>query len=349
MKSPSLGWQSWSPPFPKWHGFPQWDYPPFPHRKIKLHHKISNQLTRIRYWCSWYAHGWSINDQKISHTLSLISYHKLRFTHILIDDGWTTWGDWYTPDPSRFVDLTETVAQIRLHNLSAGLWFAPFLANKKSKLFQQHPEYFVTHKGRYIQGLKTFPIWNSILPQQYLLNLSLPAVKKYLTNFIDMAINNWGFTLLKLDFLYAPYFNPTHQSDSIAHKQVSWILNYIKRKHPHVTTIACGTPFAPALGRASSFRVSKDTALPPIVPNLLNSLIYRSRTAMLSTKLKLLAYFPHLNIDPDVRMFTLDSRATSAIWDTITTNILGVGDNLASLSNQQIESLKLWLTNHSSQ
>jgi alpha-glucosidase (family GH31 glycosyl hydrolase) len=220
--------QSWSPPFPKWHGFPRWDYAPSNARSYKLPRlNPSTPIPAIRYWCSWYAYGWNIDHKKISETLKIIKKHRLPFTHIIIDDGWTTWGDWLTPNPARFPHFATTISQIRAHHLQVGLWFAPFLASKKSQLFKQHPDWFVRYRGQYIQGLKTMPIWEWFLPQQYLLDFKLPQVKKYIKDFIDYAIKNWGITLLKLDFLYAPYFDPHHNNDKIAHNQI-WLFRTSK-------------------------------------------------------------------------------------------------------------------------
>lgn len=345
MQKPSLGWQSWSPPFPRWHGFPRWDYSPFKDFSHRLpFRETPGKLTNIRYWCSWYAYGWDINDHKIEKTLSVIKKHKLPFTHILIDDGWTNWGDWYTPNLKRFKDLKQTIKTIKSHKLKAGLWFAPFLADKKSELFKKHPEWFINHKGKFIQGLKTYPIWDSVLPQQYLLNLELPAVKKYLTDFVDLAIRKWDVDLLKLDFLYAPYFNPHHQSDRVPHNQVAWLLRYIKTHYPYIQTIACGSPFAPALGIADVIRISKDNALPPFVPEFLNRFVYHSRIKMLSQKIKISRHLSSFNLDPDVRIFSLDTKYSESIWETISSNILGVGDNLERLSDSKLKCLKDWLS-----
>lgn len=349
MQKPSLGWQSWSPPFPKWHGFPRWDYPPFKVRPLQTPViRAPHRPVKIRYWCSWYAYGWNIDHHKIIATLKVIKQHKLPLTHILIDDGWTTWGDWSTPNSVRFPNLTATVREIHSNHLKAGLWLAPFLASKKSILFKNHPDWFVKYRNRYVQGLKTMPIWESLLPQQYLLNLELPAVQKFITHSLDLAIKVWHFDLLKLDFLYAPYFNPHYQSDDIPHSQVVWLLDYVKHHYPHVEVIACGTPFAPALGLASAVRIGKDTALPPIVPKFVNYLIYRARVNMLSHKLSLQHLLSKISIDPDVRLFSLDSSSISSIWDTISTNVLGIGDNLTRLTPSQLKKAIIWLKNHNS-
>lgn len=350
MQKPSIGWQSWSPPFPSWHGFPRWDYSPFKLTALKPPFRATpGRQAKIRYWCSWYAYGWNINERKILETIEAIKKHDLPFTHLLIDDGWTAWGDWHTPNPTRFPNMTSTIKKIKTEKLKAGLWFAPFLASSKSQLYKAHPDWFVKYRGKAVQGLKTMPIWESLLPKKYLLDLDRPIVKKYLTDFVNLAITKWKVDLLKLDFLYAVYFNPHHQSDHLAHDQVTWLLSYIKRKYPHVEVVACGAPFASSIGLVDAIRISKDTAFPPVVPKLLNQLTYRSRTKMLSQKMRASDLPPSIGLDPDVRMFTLDSHATSSIWDTISTNILGVGDKLVALPLSKISKLKLWLTNHNSQ
>jgi hypothetical protein len=345
MKKPSLGWQSWSSPFPKWHGFPLWDYSPFAVRKLPKKIENKNALN-IKYWCSWYAYGWDITHQKIEATVKSIKKNGLSFTHIIIDDGWTTWGDWHTPTQERFPDLKKTIKTIQASGLKTGLWFAPFLASKDSKLFQDKPEWFLRSNGKPIRGLKIFPWLDWFLPHEYLLNLELKPVKKYLADFVDKAVNEWRVDLLKLDFLYAPYFNPLHKSDRLPHKQVEWIFKYIQTKHPHVITIACGAPFAPTINLASSIRISQDTALPPIIPAAINKWLYRSRIRVLKLKLQATTLFKNLNIDPDVRMFALDNHITSAFWNKSLRNIQGIGDNLTQLSKSNLALLKKWLKNN---
>ncbi|MEK7513857.1 MAG: glycoside hydrolase family 36 protein [Patescibacteria group bacterium] len=345
MQKPSLGWQSWSPPFPTWHGFPRLDYSPFAKSaSIKSSPCPKSSPLNIRYWCSWYAYGWNINDQKIKATLARIKKFRLPFTHILIDDGWAVWGDWHTPNLHRFPNLAATINKIKSNRLQVGLWLTPFMASKKSQLFQTHPEWFISHRGRPVQGLKTLPLLEFFLPQQYLLNFELPEVKKYLAGFIDLAVKKWGVTLLKLDYLFAPYFNPNHLSDRLPHQHITWLLTYIKTRYPHVHTLASGAPFTSSMGVADIIRISKDPALPPLVPNWLNRFIYRQRLKILQQKLKILGLLSNLNIDPDVRLFSLDTLATQSIWTTIPANILGVGDNLTSLSVLKLKSIKLWLT-----
>ncbi len=342
MEKPSLGWQSWSPPFSAWLPYPKWDYSPF---EAKGMPKIlpKNKKINIKYWCSWYAYGWNIDETKIRKTLQTIKKRQLDFTHILIDDGWAAWGDWDQPNLSRFPDIMNTVQAIHSNHLKVGLWFAPFLANKNSLLYHNHPDWFIKYHNRPVQGLKTIPVWEWLIPQQYLLDLANPAVKNYLTNFIDLAVKKWKVDLLKLDFLYAPYFNPNLKSDNIPHNQVTWLLQYIKSTYPKITTIACGAPFSSSLNYSDVIRISKDTALPPPFPNFINRLVYYSRVKMLAQKMLAAKIHKNLVTDPDVRMFSLDNRSTKQVWNNHAFSCLGVGDNLTRLSRSNINILKKWL------
>ena len=348
MQKPTLGWQSWSPPYSVWHGFPSWDYSPFKteldHNNLKSRRSLKS---KILYWCSWYAHDTKINDSIIKKTLGIIKDCQLSFTHILIDDGWTTRGDWLIPDPIKFPDFKKTIDSIHEHNLKVGLWYSPFLADSFSSLYKTHPNWFVKYKNKPVQGLKTMPIWESLIPQRYLLNFDLPEVKNYTKKYLKLAVEKWGVDLIKLDFLYAPYFDPNQNTSSRPTLHLTWLLEYIKHTYPNVTTIACGAPFMESGNLVDVIRVSKDTALPPFVPTIINRLVYQSRINMLRETLKA-DLPPQLNLDPDVRMFGLDTPQTSHFWDTIQTPVMGVGDNLLLLDNDKLKRLNLWLQNHSS-
>lgn len=349
MQKPTLGWQSWSPPHPKWHKLPHWDYSPFPEYIDTSTLASSRPLaSSIRYWCSWYAYGTKINDHLINQTQNYIKDNHLNFSHILIDDGWCQWGDWLFPDSSKFSNFKETINKIKKQNIKAGLWFAPFLADKKSTLYQEKPSWFLTHHNKPIQGFRIMPLWDKITPQRYLLDFDQEDVRRFTKKWLSLAIDEWCIDLLKLDFLYAPYFDPNLLNPTKAKSHLNWLLSYIKKTYPHVQTIACGAPFADCHQLVDAIRVSKDTALPPVAPIWFNKLTYTSRVRMLHTTLKA-NINPKLNLDPDVRMFTLDNNYTNKLWSEIRLPILGIGDDLLQYDQTTIQKVKKCLKNHSSQ
>lgn len=160
---------------------------------------------------------------------------------------------------------------------------------------------------------------------------------------LDRLINTCQLDLLKLDFLYQPYFVPHLQDDSLPHQALVKLFTYLRTHYPGLYTIACGSPFAPALGRVDAIRFSKDTTFPPPIPSWARRLLYRSRLRLLATKYALIpTNFPAVP-DPDVRLFSLDDATTATFWDKISGTCLGLGDDISRLTPAQLEQARLWL------
>lgn len=160
---------------------------------------------------------------------------------------------------------------------------------------------------------------------------------------LDHLINDYKLDLLKLDFLYRPYFAPHLADDSLPHQTLVTLFSYLQTHYLDLYTIACGSPFAPALGRVDAIRFSKDTTFPPPVPFWARRLLYGSRLRLLSAKYDLIPADFTAVPDPDVRLFSLDDATTSAFWDKISGTCLGLGDDISLLSPSQIEQARLWL------
>lgn len=87
------------------------------------------------------------------------------------------------------------VEEIHAAGFQAGLWLAPFVCEKDSALFRQHPDWLLKVNGKpWCCGCN----WSSF----YALDIDNPAVLDYLRRVFDRVLNDWGFDLVKLDFLY---------------------------------------------------------------------------------------------------------------------------------------------------
>ncbi|MFH1244652.1 MAG: hypothetical protein V1487_03760 [bacterium] len=160
---------------------------------------------------------------------------------------------------------------------------------------------------------------------------------------LEHLVKNYHPDLLKLDFLYKPYFNSGLTDDRIPHQTLLDLFTYLRHNYPSLYTIACGCPFAPALGRVHAIRYSKDTTFPPPTPRWIRQLIYYSRVKLLSRKHSLIPPSFTSTPDPDVRMFSLDNATTANFWDTIHSECLGLGDNIDSLTTSQLDKARIWL------
>ena len=146
-------------------------------------------------YTSWYNYYQNINEEIILRDLDALDN---RFNLFQIDDGYETFvGDWLDIDKNKFPNgLGEIVNKIHSKNLKAGIWLAPFVAEEKSKLFKENPEYF----KRYSDGsfVKCGGNWSGF----YALDLSKIEVKDYIRNCLQYYLD-LGFDFFKLDFLYA--------------------------------------------------------------------------------------------------------------------------------------------------
>ncbi len=89
--------------------------------------------------------------------------------------------------------------KIRDLGLRQGLWFAPFLVDKKAALLKQHPDWFVKDKNGSLYIYRQDPG----APERYVLDGSHPEVQAWLESLFRTAVHDWGYEYLKLDFLHA--------------------------------------------------------------------------------------------------------------------------------------------------
>lgn len=294
-----MNWQSWSPlNLPKIK-FPIRNFNPLtqasPSNIRPKNFRLKQAISGV---CSWYRFGHDISEKNL---LDFATNFKIKYPQIgysLIDDGWCKWGDWQNPR----ININNLSKKFHKLNLKTGLWFAPFLADPASSLFQKHPEYFIKHNNKFVEGIKISPIDRLFPYKKYLLDFCNPEVKNYIYNSIKTAVEDWNVSLLKLDFLYAIYFDPRLKTDEAPHTFLVDLFKWIKCKYPHVYLMVCGCPFKPAQYLVDSIRISDDISLPYLYKFPILSRIFNLRQiAMLKNKWSRsqhLSRFFHL--DPDV-------------------------------------------------
>ena len=146
-------------------------------------------------YTSWYNYYQNINESIILRDLDALDE---RFNLFQIDDGYETFvGDWLDIDPNKFPNgFKEIVNKIHSKGYKAGIWLAPFVAEEKSKLFNEHKEYFKKDKmGNYI---KCGGNWSGFYALDIDNKEAMDYVKKCLEYYMEL-----GFDFFKLDFLYA--------------------------------------------------------------------------------------------------------------------------------------------------
>ena len=216
--------------------------------------EIAHQEKKLAGYSSWYNRYQDITEDTIREDLtgcrSLLCLGDL----FQIDDGWEPEvGDWLETDAQKFPHgLKGIVEEIHAAGFQAGLWLAPFVCEKDSALFRQHPDWLLKVDGApWCCGCN----WSSF----YALDLDNPAVLDYLRRVFDRVLNDWGFDLVKLDFLYgaAPFGNARESRAARMYRAMELLRSWCGQK----TILGCGVPVMPAFGLVDYCRVSCDVGL----------------------------------------------------------------------------------------
>ncbi|MCA9382438.1 glycosyltransferase, partial [Candidatus Dojkabacteria bacterium] len=302
----TTGWQSWSTKPNSLIRLPTRNYSPGKDNYICASTKgRSSDSRKIYGWCSWYAYHNDINASKIFKQADFIKEHSrhLPLEYLILDDGWTKWGDWLQTDTSKFPGgLSSVAAYLKERDLKLGIWLAPFLAEKDSQVFIDHPDWFVTYNGVLTEGFKAIPVidsyWNF---RRYILDITNLDVQDYLHSCIDSLVKTYDIDMLKLDFLYAPYFDKSLTSKE-AGKLIHEFLLEVKSRNPNIHINGCGVPLSCGVGVVDSMRISVDTIVPYLdgVP-VINSIVHNAKVRTVLESITIRKFTEeYWLLDPDV-------------------------------------------------
>jgi alpha-galactosidase len=205
-------------------------------------------------YSSWYNRYQDINDATITDDLIGAKALLKKGDLFQIDDGWEAFvGDWLETDPKKFPNgLKASADAIHEAGFLAGLWLAPFVAQKGSKLVAEHPDWLLKHNGKpWSDGSNWGGFWS--------LDIDNPEVVAYVRKVLDRVLHEWGFDLVKLDFLYgaAPFGTETESRAARMIRAMDILRDACKGK----MILGCGVPLWPAFGKVEYCRVGCDVGL----------------------------------------------------------------------------------------
>ncbi|MCR5332669.1 MAG: alpha-galactosidase [Bacilli bacterium] len=210
-----------------------------------------DNIQKLFGYTSWYNYYQNINEEIILRDLDALDN---RFNVFQIDDGYETFvGDWLDVDEKKFPNgLKPIVDKIHSKGFKAGIWLAPFVAEKNSKLFKEHPEYFKKWPNGKL--VKAGGNWSG----QYSLDLDkkevLDYIKKCLTFYMDL-----GFDFFKLDFLYASAL-PPYEGRSRAMVQ-SKAYEFLREVLKDKLVLGCGAHVLNSYNNFDYLRIGPDVSL----------------------------------------------------------------------------------------
>ncbi len=252
-----------------------------------------------RVWCSWYSLYTAI-DQAILHRI-FDELGDLPFDVLQVDDGWqTSIGDWEAN--GKFPSGMDTLAKrIKSTGRKAGLWLAPLIAVESSRLFREHPDWFLRDGNE--KFVSAGFNWGE---QLHALDASRPEALEWLSALMKQ-VRAWGFDYLKLDFLYAGALPGKRFVDLPREEAYRGALKVMREAMgADAYFLACGSPVLPSLGLCDALRVGPDVSGkwedPRDAALLYNFTTPGARNAIRTTVNRLWLQ-PLVAVDPDVAFF----------------------------------------------
>ena len=214
-------------------------------------------------WNSWYE-LWDTIDETAVRAIAGLAATKLAplvapgaRPRFVLDDGWQrAWGVW-EPNAKFPSGLDGVARDVRALGFDLGVWLAPLLVHENSELARAHPDWLVA--GAEYPHLKN--------GRMKVLDVTHPDAAASLTATIRRIVS-WGYTLLKIDFLFAGTFEGRRHEAVTGLQAYRRALELIRAAAGEETLlVAVGAPPIPSFPFVDAWRLGPDIAVEPVGPS----------------------------------------------------------------------------------
>lgn len=307
------------------------------------------RVERLAGYTSWYNYFSKVTEDIVYRDLDALDPCKDKTQIFQIDDGYQeNTGDWLLVDKKKFPHGMKACADaIHEKGYLAGVWLAPFCANRKSKVAKEHPDWFLKDekgKRRIVHfgwgGAYAFDIYN-------------PGAREYIKHFFDVILNEWGYDLVKLDFLYTICEVPRLGKNR--GQLMADGIDLLREACGEKFILGCGVPLGSCMGIFDACRIGPD-ANKVYEGNFLNKLaltreIPCSRYALVNTIFRRCLDGRAFANDPDVFFlrddnitYTLEQKLMLAKVNDICGKVIFMSDNAATYDQTALEYLDYFFT-----
>ncbi|MGN0522542.1 MAG: glycoside hydrolase family 36 protein [Eubacterium sp.] len=286
-------------------------------------------------YTTWYNYYTGITEEIVRRDLKSISTLDTKIDIFQIDDGYQrTVGDWLITDGKKFPSGMKAVADLIHENgMLAGLWLAPFAVTPKSYIYEEHKDWLVRDK----KGRTRFASqnWGGF----YALDIYNTGVRDYIRKVFDTVLNDWGYDMVKLDFLYACSIIPIHGKSR--GEIMCDAMDFLRECCGDKIILGCGVPLAPAFGKVDFCRIGADVGLQWEDKSFSREDVSTQHTLMNTIFRRHLDSRAFLN-DPDVFLLRdnninmpFSKRRLIAEVNSLCGNLLFVSDDVSTYTKQQ--------------
>ena len=304
------------------------------------------RIDRLTGYTSWYNYFQKIDENIILRDLKGLSRARESVNIFQIDDGYEPFvGDWLDYNGKDFPNGMKTVADaVHREGYLAGIWLAPFNVQRgKSRILKEHPDWLIRNPDGKPQlgcvawgGAYTLDIYNS-------------EVREHLKKVFDTVLNDWGYDMVKLDFLYSQCRTP--RDNKTRGTIMCEAMDFLRECVGDKLILGCGVPLGPAFGVVDACRISCDVDL-SYGGKFYNSMSINNELPSAQNAINNSMFRRHLNgraflNDPDVFFlrdhnltFTWEQKLLLAKINNLFGRVLFVSDDAGEYSEAELEVLK---------
>lgn len=303
-------------------------------------------IDRLTGYTSWYNYFQKIDENIILRDLKGLSRARESVNIFQIDDGYEPFvGDWLDYNGRDFPNGMKTIADaVHREGYLAGIWLAPFNVQRgKSRILKEHPDWLIRNPDGKPQlgcvawgGAYTLDIYNS-------------EVREHLKKVFDTVLNDWGYDMVKLDFLYSQCRTP--RDNKTRGTIMCEAMDFLRECVGDKLILGCGVPLGPTFGVVDACRISCDVDL-SYGGKFYNSMSINNELPSAQNAMNNSMFRRHLNgraflNDPDVFFlrdhnltFTWEQKLLLAKINNLFGRVLFVSDDAGEYSEAELEVLK---------
>lgn len=304
------------------------------------------KIDHLAGYTSWYNYFQKINEDIILRDLDGLDRAKEEVNIFQVDDGYESYvGDWLFPDSKKFPHGMKYIAdKIHEKGYKAGIWLAPFNAQRGSAILKKHPEWLIRDNatGKPLLGCVgwggayTFDIYNE-------------EFRAYLKRVFDTVLNKWGYDMVKLDFLYSQCMQP--RNGKTRGKIMCDGVDLLREVCGDKLILGCGVPLGACMGIFDACRISCD-ANKVFGGQLMNKVGVNCEIPSSQNAINNTIFRSHLDgrafcNDPDVFFlrdinikYNLEQKLLLGKVNAVCGNVLFVSDNAGDFSEKAMGYLK---------
>ncbi len=304
------------------------------------------KISHLAGYTSWYNYFSKVTEDICVRDLQGMDEKGGSCTNIFqIDDGYqTATGDWLSTDPKKFPNGMKYLADmIHEKGYLAGIWLAPFCAQLTSTVAKEHPEWLIKEAN----GKKALCHvgWGG----SYALDIYNEGARNYIKHFFDVILNEWGFDMVKLDFLFTQCIKP--RGGRTRGEIMCDGVDLLREACGEKLILGCGVPIGPCMGIFDACRIGCD-ANKVFEGDFVNKLKINNEIPSTQNSMINSIFRRHLDgrafcNDPDVLFlrdenlkFNKEQKLLLGKVNAVCGNVLFVSDNMGDYNDETVEYLK---------